>query len=132
MGGDTTRALVERLARFDHVVEIGVGHRPAVAAALVAEGVRVTATDIREHPVPAGVRFVRDDVTDPDRAVYADADALFARNLPPELHRPVRDLAREVGAGFLFTTLGAEPPAVPADPETASGTTLYTAKSQPP
>jgi uncharacterized UPF0146 family protein len=132
VGGDTTRALVERLARFDRVVEVGVGHRPAVAATLTARDVHVTATDICERPVPAGVRFVRDDVTDPDRAVYADADALFARNLPPELHRPARNLAREVSADFLFTTLGAEPPAVPADPETLPGTTLFTAKPQRP
>jgi uncharacterized UPF0146 family protein len=64
--------------------------------------------------------------------VYAGADALFGRNLPLELHRPVRDIADDVDAHFLFTTLGAEHPAVTAAPETLPGTTLFTAESQPP
>ncbi len=132
MGTDTTTCLAARLARFDRVVEVGVGHRPEIATALVDRGVSVTATDVHERWVPDGVRFVRDDATDPDRRVYAGADALFARNLPPELHRPVRDIARDVDARFLFTTLGAEEPAVPAEPETLPGTTLFAAESQPP
>ncbi len=132
MGTDTTAGLVARLARFARVVEVGVGSRPEVAAALAERGVSVTATDIRDRRVPDPVRFVRDDATDPDRRVYAGADALFARNLPPELHRPVRDIARAVDARFLFTTLGADPPAVPAEPETLPATTLFVAESQPP
>jgi len=132
VGTDTTTSLVARLARFDRVVEVGVGRRPEIAAALADRGVSVTATDVHERWVPDGVRFVRDDATDPDRRVYVGADALFARNLPPELHRPVRDIARDVDARFLFTTLGAEGPAVPAEPETLPGTTLFAAESQPP
>jgi uncharacterized UPF0146 family protein len=132
MGVATTHALVGRLARFDRVVEVGVGRRPKVAAGLAARGVSVTATDIRERSVPGSVRFVRDDATDPDREVYAGADAVFARNLPPELHGSVRDVAREVGARFLFTTLGADPPAVPVARETLPVTTLFVAEPQPP
>jgi len=132
VGVATTHALVDRLARFDRVVEVGVGRRPEVAAGLAARGVSVTATDVRERPVPESVRFVRDDTTDPDREVYAGADAVFARNLPPELHAPVRDVAHEARAEFLFTTLGADPPAVPVARETLPGTTLFVAESQPP
>jgi uncharacterized UPF0146 family protein len=132
VGTDTTAALAARLTGFDRVVEVGVGHRPAVAATLADRGVSVTATDVRDRQVPDRVRFVRDDVTDPERSVYTDAGALFARNLPPELHRPVRDIARAVEACFLFTTLGADQPAVPAAPETLPGTTLFEAESQPP
>ena len=127
---DTTNALVARLAGFDRIVEVGVGCRPGVAARLAARGVSVTATDIRERPVPAAVRFVCDDVTDSDRGVYAGADAVFARNLPPELHHPVRAIAREAGARFLFTTLGADPPVVPVARETLPGTTLFVANPQ--
>jgi uncharacterized UPF0146 family protein len=128
---ETRHALVARLSRFDRVVEVGIGTRPDVAAALASDGTAVTATDIEQCPVPDGVRFVRDDVTDPDRGVYADADAIYALNLPPELHRPTRALARAVDATFLFTTLGAEPPAVPVEREMLPGTTLYTAKAEP-
>ena len=126
----TRDALVDRLASFDRLVEIGVGRRPDVAAGLAAAGVEVTATDVRERSVPDGVQFVVDDVTDPTVAVYADADALYALNLPPELHRPARDLARRVDAAFLFTTLGGDGPAVPVTRETLPGETLFRAKPE--
>jgi len=85
----------------------------------------VTVTDVRDRPVPTGVRFVRDDVTDPDRSVYAATDAVFARNLPPELHRPARGLARSVDVPLLFTTLGGDQPVIPVTRETLPGATLF-------
>jgi uncharacterized UPF0146 family protein len=128
---ETTHALAASLSAYDPVVEVGIGARPGVAAVLAEAGVRVTATDVRERPTPEGVRFVRDDVTAPDRRVYTGAEVVYARNLPPELHRPARDLARTVGAAFLFTTLGGESPAVPVERETLPGTVLFTTESQP-
>jgi len=53
---------------------------------------------------------------------------VFARNLPPELQRAVRAVARRVGADCWFTTLGGDPPVVPVDSEQLSGgVTLYRA-----
>ncbi|WP_254537194.1 UPF0146 family protein [Halomarina litorea] len=127
----TREALVSRLARHDRLVEVGVGNRPDVARALAAGGAEVTATDVHDRPVPDGVRFVRDDVTAPDDSVYADADALYALNLPPDLHGPTWALARRHDAAFLFTTLGGDPAAVRADPETLPGETLFTARPAP-
>jgi uncharacterized UPF0146 family protein len=124
----TVDAIVARLADCERVVEVGIGRRTAVAGALAAAGVTVTATDIHERPVPGAVTFVRDDVTDPALDVYDGADTIYALNSPPELHRPIAAVARDVDAGFLFTTLGGDPPAVPADRETLPGETLYTAK----
>ena len=125
---DPKTALVSRLEVAGSVVEVGVGKRPGVAGQLAAAGVSVTATDIEPRAVPDGVRFVVDDVTDPDRSVYAGADVVFARNLPPELHRPARDVARSVGAACWFTTLGGDPPAVPVRTEQLpGGVTLYRA-----
>jgi hypothetical protein len=127
----TGTPLVDRLRRYDRLVEVGVGRRSDVAGALAAAGRAVTATDVHERSVPPGVRFVRDDVVaaarrdDPGPAYCADA--VYALNLPPELHRPVRDVARAVGADCLFTTLGGDPPTVPARPETLPGDTLYVA-----
>jgi uncharacterized UPF0146 family protein len=125
---ETVDALAEVLARFERLVEVGVGTRPAVAAALADAGRDVVATDVHERGVPDGVRFVRDDVTDPDLAVYDGADAVYALNCPPELHRPALSAARRVDAAFLFTTLGGDPPAVDATPETLPGETLYRAR----
>nr|WP_282594378.1 UPF0146 family protein [Halorientalis brevis] len=115
------------MAPFDALVEIGVGNRPDVAAALADRGCSVVATDVYDQSVPDGVRFVRDDVTEPAADVYADADAIYARNLPPELHRPTLELAREHGAAFLFTTLGGEQPLVPVRRETLPVGTLFVA-----
>jgi uncharacterized UPF0146 family protein len=118
-------ALVDRLARYDTVVEVGVGRRPDVAAALSARGRTVTATDVHERDVPDDVRFVRDDVTDPDPSVYRGADAVYALNCPPELQRPVVDVARDADADCLVTPLGGDPVVVDATPEPLGDRTLH-------
>jgi len=110
-------ALVERLAEYDRLVEVGVGDRHGVAAALADRGATVTATDVHDRATPDGVAFVRDDVTDPDRALYRGADAVYGLRVPPELQRPLVDVARAVDADALFTTLGADPVVVPATAE---------------
>ena len=127
----TVDALADHLETFDTVVEVGIGHRTGVAAELAARGVTVTATDIEQRPVPDGVTFACDDVTNPDRSVYAGADAVYALNLPPDLHRPTARLANAVDAAFLFTTLGGDPPAVPVTRETLPGETLFRAEPEP-
>ncbi|MCT9095420.1 UPF0146 family protein [Haloarchaeobius sp. HME9146] len=128
---DSTPGLCGWLAKYEAVVEVGIGNRTDVAACLAERGVRVTATDIHDRSVPEGVRFVRDDVTAPDLDVYRDAEVLYALNLPPELHRPVWDVAKRVGADFVFTTLGGDQPAIPVDRETIPGDTLYLARAGP-
>ena len=131
MRPQTCNAIVEFLADYDAVVEIGIGRRPDVAAGLAATGTAVTATDVHHRDVPAEVRFVIDDVTDPTAAVYADAEAIYGLNLPPELHRPSLSLARSVGAEFVFTTLGHDQPAVPVERRTIPGDTLFLATDRP-
>nr|WP_254269702.1 UPF0146 family protein [Halorussus aquaticus] len=124
----TRRAIVNCLSDFERLVEVGVGERTDVAAALAETGRSVTATDVHPREVPVGVEFARDDVLDPDPAVYRDADAVYALNLPPELHRPALDAARRHDAAFLFTTLGGDQPAVPVERETVPGETIFVAR----
>lgn len=128
MNTRTRRAIVSRLSDFERLVEVGVGERTDVASALADAGVAVTATDVHPREVPDDVEFVEDDVCDPDLAVYRDADAVYALNLPPELHRPTLAVARRVDAAFLFTTLGADQPAVPVERETIPGETIFVAR----
>ena len=120
--------VVDVLADYDRLVEVGVGNRTDAAAALAERGSAVTATDVHEREVPAGVAFVVDDVTDPEAAVYADADAVYALNCPPELHRALVDAADEAGAACAFTTLGGDQPAVPVERRTVETDTLYVAR----
>jgi len=125
---ETLEALVARFAEFDTAVEVGVGRRSVVADALADAGTDVTATDRRIRSVPDSVRFVVDDVTDPDPSVYADAELVYALNLPPELHDPTLSVAREAGAAFMFTTLGTDQPLVPVERETLPAETLFVAR----
>ena len=125
MNESTVDEIVAVLSRYDRLVEVGIGTRPAVAEALAAESRTVVATDIHDYPTPEGVAFVRDDVTDPELAVYEDADAVYALNLPPELHRSIREVARKVDVNCYFTTLGGDEPAVEVCPQTVGQDTLY-------
>ncbi|WP_408957097.1 UPF0146 family protein [Natrinema sp. 74] len=124
-------SLLECLADYERVVEIGIGRRTDTARALADHGVSVTATDVHDRAVPDGVTFVRDDVVDPEPSVYAGADAIYARNLPPELHRPALAVARDADAEFLFTTLGGDQPAVPVERTPIETGTLYVARPLP-
>jgi uncharacterized UPF0146 family protein len=131
----TARAeLAARLADYDRLVEVGIGRRPAVAAALVDAGCAVTATDVFDAPVPDGVDFVRDDVVARRDALDGEGpgdpyrvDAVYGLNLPAELQTPVRDVAHAAGADCLFTTLGFEEPTVPVERERVGRETLYVA-----
>jgi uncharacterized UPF0146 family protein len=135
----TTRTeLAARLADYDRLVEVGIGRRPAVAAALVDAGCDVTATDVFDAPVPDGVDFVRDDVVarrdglsagEPPGDPYR-VGAVYGLNLPVELQAPVRDVAHAAGADCLFTTLGFEEPTIPVDRERVGRETLYVARSR--
>ncbi|MCH7660384.1 MAG: hypothetical protein IH933_07280 [Euryarchaeota archaeon] len=124
-----SETLVDELAAYDVLVEVGIGRRVDVARALVARGARLTATDIYPRDVPTKVEFALDDITDPDGSIYADCEAIYALNCPPELHRPARDLARWVGADLLFTTLGGDGPAVPVSRKTLRDETLFYRRS---
>jgi hypothetical protein len=117
--------LVDRLAGYERLVEVGVGRRADVAGALAAAGCTVTATDVVARAVPDGVRFVVDDVLDPDPAVYADAACVYALNVPPELHRPLVAVAKDAGAACAFTTLGGDQPTVPVERDPITDDVVY-------
>ena len=124
-------ALVDALAERagSKAVEVGIGTRPDVAAALSSRGIAVTATDVVDREVPDEVRFVRDDVTAPDPSVYREADLVYALNCPPELQRPLTEVAEQAGAAWAFTTLGADPAVVRAARRTLPDETLFTSPS---
>lgn len=140
-------AVADRLATYESVLEVGIGRRPGVAAALAERGVDVTAVDVHGCSVPDGVQFLQDDVVEraarlsDDRsteptvggenegdAAHYRVDAIYALNLPPELQRPTRTVARAVDAACLFTTLGGDPATVPVTTASLGRETLYVAR----
>lgn len=124
------RALVEHLSDYSRLLEIGIGRRPEVAADLVAHGADVRSTDVDPVDVPDGVRFRVEDVLDVDSdrlSEFHRVDAVYALNCPPDLHRPILQLALAVDAPFLFTTLGYDEPTVPVDRRMVGPETLYVA-----
>ncbi|EMA02595.1 hypothetical protein E6P09_05050 [Haloferax mediterranei ATCC 33500] len=116
---------------YERVVEVGIGRKPAVAAELAEHGVEVVAVDVHDFPVPEDVQFVHDDVfarvDSSEPGPYEAVDAIYALNIPVELHRPTARIARRVGADFLFTTLGYDEPSIPVSRESLPGDTLFVA-----
>ncbi|WP_410765730.1 UPF0146 family protein [Haloferax sp. DFSO60] len=128
-------AIVTQLVDYERVLEVGIGRNPAVAETLATRGVDVTAIDVHEMPVPDSVRFVVDDVFSREDAAnlgpYEGVDAIYALNLPIELHRPVATIARRAGAEFYFTTLGYDEPSIPTSRISLDGDTLFVATDAP-
>lgn len=125
MADVTTDPLVDRLRQFERVLEVGIGPRPDLAAALADAGVDVLAIDIDPVSTPAGVTFRQADVGTLTPTAVGHRDAVVARRLPPELHRPTARLAASLDAELLFTTLGGEFPAVEVEVVTIDGGTIY-------
>jgi len=89
------------------VVEVGVGHDHALAAALRSALARTSPRtrlacidkDARAlADLPAGVRGVQDDVLAPDLRQYRGAVLLVAQHPPPELVPGIEALADRIGA----------------------------------
>lgn len=102
-------ALERRLRGYRRVCEVGIGTHTRLARRLVSAGVEVVAIDVNPVVVPGPIRFIRADVRTVDPARIVPVGAVYGRNLPPELHRPIAELARDLGADLLFTTLGGDP-----------------------
>jgi uncharacterized UPF0146 family protein len=102
--------LVDFIAeRYRNTAEIGIGHFPDIARALIEKGVRVFATDIRpfHHEV---IRFVIDDVTSPDMTLYKGVDLIYSMRPPTELVPYMKRLAKTISADLIVKMLSSEYP----------------------
>jgi len=99
------RYISEEFRGARKIVEIGVGNVPVVAAELrrLLPACDLVITDIEvPQEIPAGVRFARDDVTEPNLDIYRGADLLYSIRPPPELHVHILRVSRDVGAPLLL------------------------------
>lgn len=109
----------------ERVVEVGVGERDEVARILAAKGYKVTVTDVRDVETADKILFVQDDVTEPNLSVYEGADLICSLRPPYELHGPIEDVAQEVGASLVISSLDDEAGSVDADLINYEGDALF-------
>ena len=84
--------------------EIGIGHFPDVAFALLKQGVRVFATDVRQFQYN-GLSVILDDITEPDFFLYTSVDLIYSLRPPPELVPYIIRLAKAVSADVIVKPL---------------------------
>lgn len=93
------------------IVEVGVGKIPDVAIEIqrLLPNCEVIVTDVLEPPELSGrVKFLRDDITEPNLSVYEGAVLIYSVRPPPELQPYLRGVARKVGADLLIKSLTGE------------------------
>jgi uncharacterized UPF0146 family protein len=95
--------------KYKIAAEIGIGHFPDAACALLEKGLKVFATDIL--PVHhTRIRVVIDDVTSPDSALYNGIDLIYSMRPPPELVPYMKRLAEVIPADLIIKPLSSEYP----------------------
>ena len=95
--------------KYVHAAEIGIGHSPDVAFALMKKGIRVFATDVRPFQYN-GLKVVMDDITVPAISVYTDIDIIYSLRPPPELVPYMVRLARTLSSDLIVKSLASEYP----------------------
>jgi uncharacterized UPF0146 family protein len=108
---ETCRRIVEMAeyigGRYARCAEIGIGHFPDLALALVAKGVEVFATDILPFAYE-GLTVVIDDITAPDISLFYGIDLIYSMKPPPELVFYMERLAAGLSADLIVKPLSAE------------------------
>lgn len=93
--------------RYGNAVEIGIGHCPDVAFALLQRGVQVFATDIRQFHY-SGLKVIVDDIVEPNLSAYTPADLIYSLRPPPELVPYMTQLARRLSTDLIIKPLAPE------------------------
>jgi uncharacterized UPF0146 family protein len=95
--------------KYSNAAEIGIGHFPDVACALLERGVKVFATDILPFYY-TGLNVFVDDITCPDLSVYKAIDIIYSLRPPPELVSYMIRLARVLTTDLIVKPLSSEHP----------------------
>jgi hypothetical protein len=93
--------------RYRKSAEIGIGHFPDLAFALIDKGVEVFATDIIPFAYE-GLRVVVDDVTMPDISLFHSVDLIYSMRPPPELVFHMEKLAERLSVDLIVRPLSSE------------------------
>ena len=105
--------LVDYIARNyrGKVVEVGIGFYWDVAIALSERSFDVIATDVKDISIgKRGIKFVVDDISNPDLEIYRGAILIYSIRPPPELFEAIKRTAISVGADAIVKPLHNEFP----------------------
>ncbi|HIH44241.1 MAG TPA: hypothetical protein HA257_03930 [Candidatus Methanoperedenaceae archaeon] len=89
------------------VVEIGVGRLHEIAR-MISGCVDLTVTDIEPVGQGSGLRFVQDDVFQPDMDIYMNAGLIYSIRPPIEMQGAMGAIAERVGSDMVIRPLGTE------------------------
>ena len=100
--------LVDYIAgNYRNAVEIGIGHFPDVAYALLEKGIQVFATDVKPYRY-RGLKVIVDDVAMPDISLYVSTELLYSLRPPPELVPYMQQLAGMLSVDLIVKPLASE------------------------
>lgn len=92
----------EKTGEKTKIVEIGAGKFQTISKNLSKnENIEVTMTDID----PANEDIVKDDVFNPNMAIYEDADILFSIRPPAEIQEAIMQIRDKVNATLIIKPL---------------------------
>ncbi|MBO8181864.1 MAG: hypothetical protein H0Z28_03610 [Archaeoglobus sp.] len=97
------------------VVEVGTGCLFKIALELQNRGLDVLCTDMREIKPPEGIKFVKDDVNDPNLKIYQGSSLIYSIRPPQEIFQSILSISERVKADCIIKPLPDESPAIPAE-----------------
>ncbi|OGW36310.1 MAG: hypothetical protein A2Y97_09585 [Nitrospirae bacterium RBG_13_39_12] len=114
--------LVDYIAlNYKSTAEVGIGHFPDIAFALLAKGVKVFATDVLPFHYD-GLKVVVDDITCPNISTYKEIDLIYSLRPSPEMVPYMVRLAGILSSDLIVKPLSSE---YPGGQLTHSGKTTF-------
>lgn len=92
---------------YGSAIEVGIGKNTGVLKVLTDNGVKTTATDIRECP-ESWFRFYRDDIMNPDLSIYAGFELIYSIRPGIEMVPGLIAVAGKAGSDLIVYHLGDE------------------------
>lgn len=116
----------------DKIIEVGVGQNTNVLEKLAEEtpNCELVGTDVRNVETPKGVKFVLDDIKEPEYEIYENADLIFCIRIPPELYPHLFEISQKVNADFLVKPVSSEEAPERGKVVNYSGVSFYISKNR--
>ena len=88
------------------VIEVGIGKHPEVAL-LLKDHLEIIVTDTSDLCMES-IRFIRDDIFDPDIHIYRGASLIYSIRPPVEIQHAIASVAKRVGADLIIRPFASE------------------------